>query len=266
MDDSTASDEGGGIYNGYESTMQVVGSRILHNTAAFNGGGVFIDYSDATSVTGSCIVGNSDTSFFNDMAVEQTATGNWWGAVGGPNAPGADTVGGPVDTSGSLNTPILGCAPDLQVDKANDTGGNGTVGTPFNWTLTVANTGVMDTIFNAGQRILEDDLPAGPTYGAPVAGNFTDITNGASVDCSITSNTLTCEAIGANVTIGAATGSFEVVLSVTPNASGVLTNPAGNCRVDPDENVGEGDEGNNNCPADSVDVTTRTVYLPLVMR
>jgi len=106
---NTASDEGGGIYNGYESTMQVVGSRILHNTAAFNGGGVFIDYSDATSVTGSCIVGNSDTSFFNDMAVEQTATGNWWGAVGGPNAPGADTVGGPVDTSGFLNTPILGC-------------------------------------------------------------------------------------------------------------------------------------------------------------
>jgi len=259
---------GSGIYIGHDSTMQVVGSRILHNTADINGGGVFINYTDATSVTGSCIVGNSDTSFFNNELTEQTATGNWWGAVGGPDAPGADTVGGLVDTSGFLNIPILGCAPDLQVDKANNTGGNGTVGTPFNWTLTVANTGVMDAIFYAGQRILDDDLPAGPTYGAPVAGNFVDVTSGANIDCSITSNTLTCEATGANVTIGAATGSFDVVLSVTPNASGVLTNPAGNCRVDPAGKVTESDEGNNNCPANSVDVSIWTfyLYLPLVVR
>ncbi|MGD2158078.1 MAG: hypothetical protein PVG32_14475 [Anaerolineales bacterium] len=90
--------------------MQVIGSRILHNTA-LNGGGVFSrrNIAGETSVTGSCIVGNSDISFFNDLAVQQTATGNWWGAAGGPGAPGADTVGGPVDTSGYLNSPILGC-------------------------------------------------------------------------------------------------------------------------------------------------------------
>ena len=64
----------------------------------------------AISVMGSCIVGNSDTSFFTDKPAQQTATGNWWGAVGGPGAPGADTVGGNVDTSGHLNGPILGCA------------------------------------------------------------------------------------------------------------------------------------------------------------
>ena len=154
------------------------------------------------------------------------------------------------------------------MDKTNNTGGVSPPGIPFNWTLTVTNTGVMDSVFYAGQRILDDDLPTGPTYGAPAAGNLADVTNGANISCSIANDTLTCEATGANVTIGAATGSFDVVLSVTPNASGVLTNPAGNCRVDPDGKVTESDEGNNNCPADSVDVTTRTVYLylPLVER
>jgi hypothetical protein len=217
-------------------------------------------------VTGSCIVGNSHYSFFNDKAAEQTATGNWWGAVGGSGAPGADTVGGPVDTSGFLNTPILGCAPDLQVDKSNNTDGVGAPGTPFNWTLTVANSGVMDAVFYAGQRILDDDLPASPTYGVPLVGNLVDVSNGANIACSITSGTLTCQATGANVTIGAATGRLEIVLPVTPNASGALSNPDGNCRVDPDGNVTESDESNNNCPADMVNIRERWVYLPLILR
>jgi hypothetical protein len=264
---NTATTNGGGIYNAFSFITNVMGSRILHNTAAFNGGGVFDVYDNfgAISVTGSCIVGNSDTSFFTDKPAQQTATGNWWGAVGGPGAPGADTVGGLVDTSGFLNTPILGCAPDLQVDKGNNTDGAGALGTPFNWTLTVANTGVMDAIFYAGQRILDDDLPAGPTYGAPVVGNLVDVTNGVNITCSIVSGTLTCAATGANVTIGAATGRFEVVLPVTPNATGVLSNPAGNCRVDPDGNLTESDEGNNNCPVNTVNVHERRIYFPFVL-
>jgi hypothetical protein len=63
-----------------------------------------------------------------------------------------------------------------------------------------------------------------------------------------------------------ATGSFDIVFSVTPGNAGTLTNPAGNCRVDPDGKVGEGDEGNNNCPADTVNVASWIVYLPLVLR
>ena len=130
-------------------------------------------------------------------------------------------------------------------------------------TLTVSNTGLVDAPLSAGQRILEDDVPAGPTYGVPVVGNFVNVTNSANVDCSIASNTLTCEAGGGGVTIGAS-GSFEVAFSVTPNASGALSNPAGICRVDPDDNVAETDETNNDCPMDSVNAPA--IYLPLVLR
>ena len=152
------------------------------------------------------------------------------------------------------------------MDKANDTGGNGTLGTFFHWTLTVANTGVFDAIFANGQRILVDDLPAGPVYGAPEAGNIVGVTNGGKIGCSVTDNTLTCKAVGGRVTIGATTGRFDVVLSVRPRAGGVLKNPTGKCRVDPDGRVTEIDESNNNCPTDTVQVFSWTVYLPLVLR
>ncbi len=192
VDDSTVSDnmassDGGGIYNRHTPIAQnggttiVSGSRILNNTAANNGGGVYSDSSigGATSVTGSCIVGNSAMSHFNSQIALLIATGNWWGAATGPNTPGADTVGGIVDVSGYLTTPILGCAPDLQVGKANDTGGNGEVGIPFNWTLTVSNTGLIRATFGAAQTILKDELPAGPRYGAPLTGSFVDVANSA---------------------------------------------------------------------------------------
>jgi hypothetical protein len=41
--------------------------------------------------------------------VQQTATGNWWGAAAGPNKPGADTVDGNVLASGHLTATIVGC-------------------------------------------------------------------------------------------------------------------------------------------------------------
>ena len=68
--------------------------------------------------------------------------------------------------------------------------------------------------------------------------------------------------------LGAHIGSFEVTLTVTPNALGALTNPAGVCRVDPDGEVMESDENNNDCPADvvNVDSNIRSMYLPMVLR
>jgi hypothetical protein len=103
---------GGGIYN-EDGTSTVTDSRILDNSAA-NGGGVYNNHNAASvvSVTYSCIVGNSATSFFNNQSPEQFARYNWWGDVGGPTAPGADTVGGNVDYADHLTVPPIGCAHD----------------------------------------------------------------------------------------------------------------------------------------------------------
>jgi hypothetical protein len=173
-----------------------------------------------------------------------------------------------VDVSGHLTAPILGCAADLRVGKTNDTDGNGTVGTPFHWTLTVSNTGLISATFSGGETILEDDLPAGPIYGAPVVGGVVDVTGSENINCSLAEDTLTCEAAGGDATIGAVSGRFEVAFSVTPNAPVTLVNPAGICQVDPDGNVTENDESDNNCPSNVVDVEASTIYLylPLVQR
>jgi len=162
--------------------------------------------------------------------------------------------------NGTLNSPqgiALSIRPDLEAVKTNNIGGAFTVGTAFNWTVTISNTDAVDAIFTNGQTIFKDDLPNGATtYGAPVVGNATNITNQANVDCNILGTTLTCMANGADVTIGALTGTFDVVFSVTPGAVGGLVNPpdpAGGdvCKVDPDGNVTEDDETNNDC-ADTV--------------
>jgi hypothetical protein len=207
-------------------------------------------------------------SFFNEESEQQIATGNWWGAAGGPNTPGADTYGGNVDVSGYLTAPVLGCAPELQVGKVNDTGGSGVVGIPFHWTLTISNTGMISATFDALQTILVDDLPAiGPTYGTPIAGNFVDVEGSANIQCSIAGNTLTCTAASGDVILAPLTSSFEVTFSVTPDAPMTLVNPAGDCQVDPDGNVTENDETNNDCPANVVDVElTNYLYLPMVLK
>jgi hypothetical protein len=109
---NTATMYGGGIYSYFSGDTTVTGSRIVLNKAT-NGGGVYndTDAAGATSVTGSCIVGNSATSFVNNPPAQQIANGNWWGAATGPGTPGADTVGGNVDTSGYLTAaPMPGCA------------------------------------------------------------------------------------------------------------------------------------------------------------
>jgi hypothetical protein len=104
--------KGGGVYS--LGTATVTGSRILNNTATTNGGGVFsgADPLGATSVTGSCIVGNSDTSFFNNEAAIQIATGNWWGSASGPSGVGpggGDSVSANVDYTPFLTTPPAFC-------------------------------------------------------------------------------------------------------------------------------------------------------------
>ena len=257
---------GGGIFNGYYTTT-VTDSRLLYNSAATDGGAVYNneEIDEATVVTGSCIVGNREIAFFNNQSEQQIATGNWWGAATGPNTSGADTVLGDVDISGYLTEPILDCTSDLQVGKTNDTGGQTTVDSPFHWTLTISNTGLLNASFEAGQVILEDNLPAGPSYGTPAVDNLVDITNSANIACTIDQNTLTCEALAGGVIIGSVTGSFEVSFSVASDTPGTLVNPTGICRVDPDDHVDEGNE-DNSCPADFVEVASPAIYLPLIIR
>jgi uncharacterized repeat protein (TIGR01451 family) len=105
------------------------------------------------------------------------------------------------------------------------------IGSSFNWTLTVANSGNTAATFTSGQTILSDPLPAGPTYAVPTVGSFVNITNSANISCSISSGTLTCIANSASATIGTA-GSFVVSLTVTPASASSLANTA---TVDPQQ-------------------------------
>jgi hypothetical protein len=270
VDDSTISAntaaEGGGVYNG-KGTVTVADSRILNNTATINGGGVYNgeDVFGAVNISLSCITGNSHISFVNSEPSQQSAVSNWWGTSTGPNTLGADTTSGDIDYGSFLTAPILGCTPDLQADKTNDTGGEAKVGISFNWTLMISNTGLTNVAFSNSQRIMLDNLPTGPTYGDLNVTDLVHISNGENIDCSIAKDTLSCEAGGGGVIVGAG-GSFSVVFSVTSIEVGELSNPAGICRVDPDGNIAESDEGNNNCGADSVNVLIYDVFLPLLLR
>jgi len=159
------------------------------------------------------------------------------------------------DTDNDCSDTVNVVGPNLIVTKSNDTGGAGMVGTAFNWTATISNTDQGDAVFAAGETIFKDDLPLGPVYGAPVVSNDTNITNPGSIDCAITANTLICTANGADVMIGANTGKFEVVFSVTPQSTDTLQNPRGGgvCKVDPDGAVLESDDTDNDC-SDTVTV------------
>jgi hypothetical protein len=98
-----------------------------------------------------------------------------------------------------------------------------------------------------------------------VARDFVGVSNETAIACGVAANTLSCQATGGDVTIGAGTGRFAVALPVRPTARGPLTNPAGICQVDPEGRVTEVDETNNDCPADTVRVFVPH-YLPLVLR
>ena len=100
-------------------------------------------------------------------------------------------------------------APDLTVTKANDVGGATNLGKGWDWTLTVAKSGQADATFSDGQTIQVDHLPnTAISYGAPFVGSTSDVTNWANISCGIVAQTLTCSASGADVTIGASTGTF----------------------------------------------------------
>jgi mucin-19 len=140
--------------------------------------------------------------------------------------------------------------PDLVISKTNNVGGYTTTGAGgiFNWTIRVANQGPMPATFVNGATILKDQLPTtGATYGTltyKTAGTYAGITNPANINCAIATNLLTCTASGADVTVGASGGYFDITIPVTPSATGILSNSS--AIVDPPTStVTESNEGNN---------------------
>jgi hypothetical protein len=144
---------------------------------------------------------------------------------------------------------VVSTSPDLTVIKTNNQAGNVLVGNSFNWNLQVLNgssSGMAQ--FTTGQIILRDYLPAGPAYGTPAVttGAIPPVGTGT-INCSISSNVLTCTASGGIVMLP--TGSiFNVAFSITPAVAGTLVNPTGGvCQADPNGVVAESNEANNNC-------------------
>ncbi len=216
---------------------------------------VLICYTGGGPVTLGATTGQFDVVF----SVTPTAAG----ALTNPASGGVcrtDPFGAIVESSESNNdctpnTVTVDGIPDLTAAKSNNAGGAITLGNSFTWTVTVANSGPAAATFASGQTILRDNLPGGPSYGAPTVQNLVNVIGSGSITCHITFSMLTCTASGGSVTLGATTGAFDVVFSVTPTAAGALTNPAsgGVCRTDPDNNIIESSEINNDC-ADTVTV------------
>ncbi|MBT4756744.1 MAG: DUF11 domain-containing protein, partial [Chloroflexi bacterium] len=153
---------------------------------------------------------------------------------------------------------VLSQNPDLTAVKSNDESGEIDNTETFNWSIVVANDGgsAGTAFFEDGATILTDDLPTGPTYGTPgIVNGGTVPTGTGTIDCSITTDTLTCSATGGTVEL-APGASFTVSFLVTPVGAGTLENPdtGGICTVDPDDVNGEDDETNNDC-SDTVVVT-----------
>ncbi len=155
---------------------------------------------------------------------------------------------------------VLATKSDLTAAKSNNVDDNATVGQAFTWTIHVANPGSGTAQFNNGEVILTDNLPSGPTYGSASVSNVSGVSG--TISCSISSDNLSCTASGAvNINAG---GSFDILWSATPTATGTLTNPIdgwwewwswhdGICKVDPNTEVTESAEDNNNC-SDTVNV------------
>ncbi len=152
--------------------------------------------------------------------------------------------------------------PDLFVAKTNSTADSGNVGSQFSWVLNILNNGEVPAVFAAGDVVLVDDMPNGPTYGTSTV-TYSDGSTG-SMTCSITLNAgarrLTCVAGAGGLTIAAHAESGNILTTIlvptTPVATGSLVNPVGVCSLDPDNHVDESDEvSSQECNSSTVTVS-----------
>ncbi|MDQ2692543.1 MAG: sortase, partial [Chloroflexota bacterium] len=150
------------------------------------------------------------------------------------------TVGGVTSNNDSqtVNRQIA----DLTVSKSNNVSGTVGANASFDWTITVANNGSGTASFAGNQVILSDSLPGDSGYypqGSLTLINGSTAPTGT-INCSISGTNLSCLANGAvTLPVGA---SFSVSFAVTPTIPGSLDNTV---TVDPNNNVTEGNEGNN---------------------
>jgi hypothetical protein len=212
-----------------------------------------------TATGGTVIIAAGTGSF----GVQFTATPSAIGTFGNPRALGSCAVdpGGAIAESNEGNN---GCsnsvtvtAPDLTATKTNNVGGATTLGAPWNWTVTAANSGNAAATFSAGQTILSDNLPnTNISYGSVSTVGASGISGTGTISCSIVSSNLSCVASGGTVIIGASGGTFGAQFSATPSAVGTFANPRGGgaCAVDPGTFIPESNESNNAC-SDTVTVT-----------
>ena len=174
------------------------------------------------------------------------------GSTSSTNVVNTVTMSNPSDTNSGNNTAtdtVNITSPELTITKSDSVSQQATVGSLFNWTITVQNQGTVAANFTTGQTILTDPLPAGPTYGTPTISSTTNVSNAANIQCAISSNSLACSANGATVSFLESGGSLTVTIPVTPITAASLSNTA---TVDPDNVVTESNETNNT----STDVVT----------
>ena len=201
---------------------------------------------DKVSVTCPAVtsVGDGDTWFDMGEALVCSAT---YTIVAGDIGTGNQVTNTAYATADGINSAIsIQTVPfqvlDLTVTNTNSTSGDLVkLGESFTWTLTMSAAGDIGAVFQTGQVIVSEPLPAGPTYGSPTPGSFTAITNSGNIVCAIAASTLTCTASGGPVTIGAG-GSFSAVFTVTPDIIGTLSATA---TIDPGSRVTESNESNN---------------------
>jgi uncharacterized repeat protein (TIGR01451 family) len=147
---------------------------------------------------------------------------------------------------------------DLQVTKTNTVGGSLAMGGSYVWNINIQNIGTSQAAsFSSGQTILTDNLPnSGATYALGTVTTSGGVTGPLS--CTLTAVSpfnLSCTANSGTVAIPAG-AAIQIPVTVTPTATGYLTNPrgGGTCAVDPGGVIAEGNEFNNSC-ADSVVVS-----------
>ena len=229
----------------YPATM--VNGAAAGTTTCTNGTVTAVSGSATLMLSGAIIPANSNCTV--TVQVTATATGTNTLAVGDVTTTNGGANSAPASAILTVNAALQ---PDLTIAKANNVSGATTVGTPWNWKITVTDTGTFAT-FPTGSTILSDVLPTlNAAYGA-----LTTSTTGAVTGtplCAIAAGTLTCTASGGPVTI-AAGSTFTVNIPTTASVAATYKNVGATDLVDPNNVVAESNEANNAASDNSVVVS-----------